>query len=88
MTPRQVPDLCRSPVGEAIYAKLPTFTGKTDGTHVTDWQSVWKRIRAAAGLEDVRLHDLRHSFASGGAAIGDSILIIGGLLGHSSPKPV
>lgn len=60
--------------------------GKTDGTHVTDLQACWERIRAAAGLEDVRIHDLRHSFASVGAASGDSMLIIGALLGHSSPK--
>ncbi len=60
--------------------------GKTDGTHVTDLQACWERIRAAAGLEDVRIHDLRHSFASVGAATGDSMLIIGALLGHSSPK--
>ncbi len=60
--------------------------GKTDGTHVTDLQACWARIRASAALEDVRIHDLRHSFASVGAASGDSMLIIGSLLGHSSPK--
>lgn len=60
--------------------------GKTDGTHVTDLQACWERVRAAAGLDDVRIHDLRHSFASVGAASGDSMLIIGALLGHSSPK--
>lgn len=60
--------------------------GKKDGTHVTDLQSVWVRIRKTAGLEDVRIHDLRHSFASIGAATGDSMLIIGALLGHRSAK--
>lgn len=60
--------------------------GKKDGTHVTDLQSVWERIRSAAGLEDVRIHDLRHSFASVGADLGDSMLIISKLLGHASPK--
>ncbi len=60
--------------------------GRSDGTHVTDLQACWERVRAAAGLEDVRIHDLRHSFASVGAASGDSMLIIGALLGHSSPK--
>jgi integrase len=60
--------------------------GKTAGTRVTDLQSVWERIRKTAGLEDVRLHDLRHSFASVGADIGDSMLIISKLLGHASPK--
>ncbi len=43
---------------------------------------VWVRVRKAAGLADVRLHDLRHSFASIGAAGGFSLPIIGALLGH------
>jgi integrase len=43
---------------------------------------VWSRVRKAAGLTDVRLHDLRHSFASVGAAGGLSLPIIGALLGH------
>jgi integrase len=43
---------------------------------------VWSRVRKAAGLADVRLHDLRHSFASVGAAGGLSLPIIGALLGH------
>ena len=42
----------------------------------------WASARAAAGLADVRLHDLRHSFASVGAAGGLSLPIIGALLGH------
>lgn len=71
------------PVIEGNPYLLP---GKTKGTHVTDLQACWERIREAADLEDVRIHDLRHSFASIGAATGDSMLIIGALLGHSSPK--
>jgi len=43
-------------------------------------------LRKAAGLDDVRIHDLRHSFASFGANAGDSLLIIGALLGHRSAK--
>jgi integrase len=42
----------------------------------------WASARAAAGLADVRLHDLRHSFASVGVAGGLSLPIIGALLGH------
>jgi integrase len=45
-------------------------------------QKTWKRARAAAGLANVRLHDLRHSFASMGAAGGLSLPVIGALLGH------
>jgi integrase len=44
--------------------------------------NAWSRVRAAAGLTNVRLHDLRHSFASIGAAGGLSLPIIGALLGH------
>ena len=44
---------------------------------------VKSNIRKKAELEDVRLHDLRHSFASIGAASGLSLPIIGALLGHS-----
>jgi integrase len=43
----------------------------------------WERIRARADLQDMRLHDLRHSFASFGAAGGASLLLIGKALGHS-----
>jgi integrase len=47
-----------------------------------DW--AWVNIRKAAGLDDVTIHDLRHSFASTGAARGSGLLIIGKLLGHSN----
>jgi integrase len=46
----------------------------------------WQQIRAAAGLDDVRLHDLRHSHASLLIAQGLSLPIIGAMLGHSDPK--
>lgn len=46
----------------------------------------WREIRAAAGLEDVRLHDLRHSFASVLVSQGLSLPIICALLGHSRPS--
>jgi integrase len=43
----------------------------------------WDRIRRRAGLENVRIHDLRHSFASVGAGAGLGLPIIGRLLGHT-----
>lgn len=42
----------------------------------------WERIRATAGLHDVHLHDLRHSFASAAIGGGDALYIVGRLLGH------
>ncbi len=46
----------------------------------------WRVIRKAAGLEDVRLHDLRHAFASVAAVGGFSLPMIGALLGHRETR--
>lgn len=59
------------------------ITGKMPGSHLTDLQHPWQRIRRRAGLEDVRIHDLRHSFASGALALGEGLPMIGKLLGHT-----
>jgi len=45
----------------------------------------WIKARALAGLQDVRLHDLRHSYASLAAGKGVSLQMIGKLLGHRHP---
>ena len=44
---------------------------------------VWQAVRTNAELEDVRLHDLRHSFASRALALGETLPVIGKLLGHN-----
>ena len=46
----------------------------------------WPRVRIEAGLEDVRLHDLRHSYASMALLNGESIRAVGRLLGHEKPS--
>ena len=59
--------------------------GEKVGQHLVNVEKPWRRIRKAAKLEDVRLHDLRHSFASVAASGGQSLVVIGKLLGHSQP---
>jgi integrase len=59
------------------------IVGKKENTHLTDLQHPWQRIRKAAGLGDVRIHDLRHTFASGGLLVGEGLAMIGKLLGHT-----
>jgi integrase len=60
--------------------------GERPGRHLVNLEKPWRRIRAAAGLSDVRLHDLRHSFASVAAGSGQSLVVIGKMLGHSQPQ--
>jgi integrase len=50
-----------------------------------DLKYPWVRICRAAGISGLRIHDLRHSYASTLAGDGFSLPIIGALLGHASP---
>ncbi|MBB6305994.1 tyrosine-type recombinase/integrase [Xanthobacter tagetidis] len=79
----------------AILAELPrrsvfVFPGALDTTEKpaprADLTKPWAAVSRRAGLKGVRLHDLRHSFASFAAAGGASLPIIGRLLGHTQPQ--
>ena len=59
------------------------FTGIGEAAHVGDLTRYWLRLRKKMDLEDVRLHDLRHSYASRALQLGESLSMIGRLLGHS-----
>ena len=58
-------------------------TGNSISTTVVDY--FWQRIRSDADLRDVRLHDLRHSYASIAVMQGENVLTVGRLLGHNDP---
>jgi integrase len=62
------------------------IVGTIEGQHVTDLQKPWRRIRKEAEVEDVRIHDLRHTYASLAAMAGHSLPIIGKLLGHTQAQ--
>jgi integrase len=73
-----------------ILSKLPrvdnnpyVLPGDRDGQNFNGPQKAWQRIRALAGLDDVRIHDLRHAHASIAVAGGESLYIVGKMLGHS-----
>lgn len=75
-----------------VLATLPqvegnpfVIVGERAGQHLVNLQKPWRSIRAKAGLTGLRLHDLRHAFASVAASSGLGLLIIGKLLGHSQP---
>jgi integrase len=74
----------------AVLSALPrtpgnpyVIEGKLEDSHITDLQHPWRRIRSRAGLESVRIHDLRHTYASNAVSSGMPIQMVGRLLGHS-----
>ena len=58
------------------------FPGQKKGSRLVNLNDSWDRVRKEAGLEDVRLHDLRHTFAPRALALGEGLPMIGKLLGH------
>ena len=79
-----------TPTAETVLAgiaRVPrnpwVIVGKRPGTHLSTITAEWYRLRARAGLDDVRIHDLRHSYASRALAAGESLSMIGKLLGHA-----
>lgn len=60
--------------------------GQRKGEHLVNLQKPWRKLREKAELEGLRLHDLRHSFASFAVASGLSLPMIGALLGHTQPQ--
>ncbi len=60
------------------------FPGSDPAKHLFDVKKAWARVKQRAGLDDdLRLHDLRHTFASTLVAKGRSLHEVGSLLGHS-----
>ena len=85
--PRVVP---LSPGAARVLASLPraagnpwVIAGRKPGSRLTHIAYYWYRVREQAGLDDVRIHDLRHSFASRALALGENLPMIGKLLGHT-----
>ena len=79
-----------SPAAAEVLARIPrvednphVIPGMQPGSRMSELQRPWMRIRERAGLQDMRLHDCRHSFASRALALDESLPAIGRLLGHS-----
>ena len=86
--PRRAP--LTAPV-ERVLARIPRIEGNPwviaggrRGEPLKDINSYWHRLRERAGLEDLRLHDCRHSYASQALAIGEGLPTIARLLGHKT----
>jgi integrase len=74
----------------AVFSRLPrgdqtpyVFPATRGTRHYEGTPKVWRnQLRDAAGLSGVRVHDLRHSFASVGVSLNQSLFIVGKILGH------
>ena len=82
-----------NPPAIAILEALPrlegnqfVFPSNRGNGHYTGLQKVWSDLRAEAGLEDVRIHDLRRSFGSMAVAGGESLYMVSKLLGHRDTR--
>lgn len=62
------------------------FPGAKQGAHLVNIDKPWQRIRGRAGLDDVRIHDLRRTLGSWLAQSGNSLHLIGRILNHSDQK--
>jgi integrase len=71
----------RRPLGEFVFPSTVSGTG-----HLVDIDATWHSICKAAGIEDLHIHDLRHSFASQLASGGASLALIGAMLGHAKAE--
>jgi integrase len=67
---------------------LPTyvFPGIGSTGHITEIKKGWATLCKAAGITGLRIHDLRHSFASAVVSAGGTLPLAGALLGHSQPS--
>ena len=76
--------------GATLIGRIPVGheengPGGGERGHVVEVKKAWRAITKAAGITGLRIHDLRHSFASQLASGGASLPLIGALLGHSNP---
>lgn len=69
---------------EAEDGAVHVFPGRVVGQPISNIKRGWTRVRAAAGLEDVRFHDLRHTLASLMINAGASLPVVGKQLGHAN----
>ncbi|MXY34688.1 MAG: tyrosine-type recombinase/integrase [Boseongicola sp. SB0664_bin_43] len=79
-----------SSVARTVLDGLPrtgvwVFPGRSGTGSARGLDSFWNELRDETGLLDVRLHDIRHSYASLALQRGETVLTIGRLLGHSDP---
>ena len=68
---------------ERVEGNPYVIPGGKPGQHLKNLQSLWDRVRVAAAIQDVRVHDLRHTYASVGVNSGHNLSVIGKLLGHT-----
>ncbi len=71
---------------EAEAGQAYLFPGNAPGKPLGDIKTFWRHVCRDAGLEGVRLHDLRHTYASSLVSGGVSLHIVGRLLGHTQPQ--
>lgn len=79
-----------TPAEELVLDGIPriesnpwVITGQKPKEHLKNLYAIWVRLHRRAKLDDVRIHDCRHSYASQALALGEGLPMTGRLLGHT-----
>jgi integrase len=73
-------------LGQRVDGEVYVFPGNGSKKHIVNVWHAWQRICKTTGIKGLRVHDLRHSYASQLASAGHSLSLIGRLLGHTQPQ--
>jgi integrase len=71
---------------ELKASDIYVFPGNKPGQPLRDIKNFWKRVCRQAGLSSLRIHDLRHTYASHLVSGGGDLYVVGKLLGHTQAQ--
>jgi integrase len=84
--PPEAVEIIKARRAEAIVGAAYVFPGRGKSGHLVEPKKAWDQILEAAGLENLRIHDLRRTLGSWQARQGASLTVIGKSLGHRSQQ--
>ncbi len=67
-----------------VHGNPYVILGESDDGHLINLQKPWRRIKAKAGIDDVRMHDLRHTYASVAVMSGIDPFLLKEIMGHKN----
>ncbi len=79
-------EICQAQIAKTRVLGEFVFPGAGKSAHIVEVKKAWRTVTKTADINGLRIHDLRHCFASELVSSGASLALIGSLLGHASPQ--